>query len=112
MGMMTDTPNSISTWCVPSSIFTATTWAMKTGNPVRIAIQKVDKDKDVDHSQAEALIDGKWTPLTEIWDGKSMTVKPWTRHFPNAGEPYRYVPLQDWMNEQVFKNGANKGEAK
>ena len=106
MGMMSDTPNSISTWCVPSSVFTATTWAMKTGNPVRIAVQNIDKG--VDHSQAEALIDGQWTPLTEIWDGKSMAVKPYQRHYPV--EPYRYLNLNDWLKEQLPKDVQQEGK--
>ena len=93
------TPANIPTWCVPSSMFTATTWAMKTGNPVRIAIQNLEKGKD--HSQAEAMINGKWTPLTEYWNGESMAVQPYQRHYPI--EPYRYLGLSEWMAEQLPK---------
>lgn len=92
-----------STWCVPSSIFCATTFHIK-GHKVRMAIQKIDPNTD--HVQAEALIDGEWTPLTEIWDGTSMAAITYQRHFPDAPEPYRYPGLEEFFMEQykMFKS--------
>ena len=88
----------VSTWCVPSSIFCATAWMIKEQVPVRMAIQRIADG--VDHVQAEALIDGEWIPLTEIWDGTSMAVITYQRHFPDAGEPYRYLTLREFFDEQ------------
>ena len=82
--------------CVVNAMANAWTWGTFQKTPVRIAVQSIGEG--VDHSQAEALIDGNWTPLTEIWNGKSMEVRPWTRHYPQ--EPYRYVGLEDWIAEQ------------
>lgn len=85
------------TWCVPSSIFCAWVWAGKFHDPVRIAVTKIAEG--VDHSQAEALINEVWTPLTEIWNGECMAVIPYQRHY-NI-EPYRFVTLQKWISEQI-----------
>jgi hypothetical protein len=74
----------------------AWTWGVKTGNPVRIAVTHIKPG--VDHSQAEAFVDGEWTPLTEIWNGEAMVIKPYKRHFDK--EPYRYVALRTWIDEQ------------
>jgi hypothetical protein len=88
----------LNTWCVPSAIFCATAWMIKQRQQVRISITKIDENTD--HSQAEALVDGTWTPLTEIWDGTSMAVIPYQRHFPDAPEPYRYPTLEEFFQEQ------------
>ena len=64
--------------------------------PVRMAVSKLDPQTD--HVQAEGLIDGVWTPLTESWDDKSILVETWTRHFPV--EPYRYLTLKEFFDEQ------------
>lgn len=76
-------------------------WTAKLkGNDVRIAISKVDKGKNIDHAQAEVKIGGKWIPLTNLWNDKiGQTVETWTRHYPDI-EPYRYVPLNDFVREQ------------
>ena len=89
----------IYTHCVPNSILSAWTWGAMKKQPVRIAISKIGEG--VDHSQAQALIDGKWTPLTEQWkpDVGRMEIVPWTPHF--AVEPYRYSSLDDWIAEQI-----------
>lgn len=88
-------------WCVPSSIFCAWVWHFKRHDEVRIAITNLSEG--VDHSQAEALINDTWTPLTEIWDGTSMAVIPYHRHF-NI-EPYKCLTLKDWIDEQIDKGG-------
>uniref|UniRef100_A0A6M3K7W3 Uncharacterized protein n=1 Tax=viral metagenome TaxID=1070528 RepID=A0A6M3K7W3_9ZZZZ len=66
---------------------------------MRISITKIEEG--VDHAQAEALIDGEWTPLTEIWDGTSMAVIPYQRHLPDAPEPYGYPTLEEFFREQI-----------
>lgn len=86
------------TWCVPSAIFCAWVWSVKRQQKVRMAVTSISTG--LDHVQAEALIDGKWTPLTEIWDGTSMAVIPYKRHYPEV-EPYRFVSLKDWIDEQI-----------
>jgi hypothetical protein len=76
------------TTCVENSIICARAWYTQTGNPVRIAVTKVDPVNDIDHAQAQARMNGIWTPLTEIWhpqEGK-MEVVPWKPHFEI--EPY------------------------
>jgi hypothetical protein len=90
----------LSGWCVPSAIFCAMAWMIKNG-PVRMAMQHLEPG--VDHVQAQAKINEVWTPLTEIWDGTSMAVQTWTRHFPV--EPYRYLTLKEFFDEQyaMFK---------
>ena len=60
--------------CVINAILCAWTWGTFEKDKVRIAVQSIEPG--VDHSQAEALIGGKWTPLTEIWNGKHMEVRP------------------------------------
>ena len=88
-------------WCVPDSVFCALAWMIKRKVPVRIAAQHIEPG--IDHVQAQAKIDGKWVPLTELWDNTSIYVRTWTQHFP--GEPYRYMTLKEFFNEQyeIFK---------
>jgi hypothetical protein len=89
------------TTCVENSIICARAWYTQTGNPVRIAVTKVDPVNDIDHAQAQAQMNGIWTPLTEIWhpqEGK-MEVVPWKPHFEI--EPYRYLTLREWIDEQI-----------
>jgi hypothetical protein len=87
-------------WCVPASILCAWIWHVKRGWEVRIAVSKIDANTD--HAQAEALNpdNDEWTPLTEIWDGESMAVIPYRRHFPEI-EPYRYLSMREWIEEQL-----------
>ena len=89
--------------CVINAIYCAWTWGTFKQDKVRIAVTKIDPRTD--HSQAQALIDGKWTPLTEQWTGDHMEIVPWTRHYPQ--EPYRYLYLKDWIAEQL--RYANQG---
>lgn len=91
-------PDFAQPFCVPNSIYCAWTWGNVKAQNVRIAVQNIKPG--VDHSQAEAFIDGKWFPLTEQWDAQAgfMKIIPWERHFPQ--EPYRYVELSDWIKEQ------------
>ncbi len=92
----------ISTWCVPSSIFCAIVWRIKERVPVRIAIQNIGPGTD--HAQAEALHGDSWIQLTETWDGTSMAVIPYRRHYPDV-EPYRTPSLEKFIEEQlrIFK---------
>ncbi len=92
----------VPTWCVPSASWCAMVVSRALKVPVRIAVQKIDPVQNKDHSQAEAFIDGKWVPLSEFWNGQSMVCRPWKRHFPEAGEPYRYLTLPDWLEEQYI----------
>lgn len=91
--------NELATYCVPNSILCAWTWGALKHDQVRIAVTRVSEGTD--HSQAEALIDGTWTPLTELWNQEKgrMEIVPWTRHFPV--EPYRYLTLREWIDEQI-----------
>ena len=95
-------PIKVKTWCVPSAIFCATAWLIKQRQPVRIIAQHIEPG--IDHVQAEALIDGAWTPLTEMPEPDGMVVQTWTRHYPDI-EPYRIMTLGEFFNEQyqIFK---------
>lgn len=86
------------TWCVPNSILCAWTFGGKHHVPVRIAISNIARGTD--HAQAQALIDGKWEYLTELWSGEYMYVTPWTSHYPEI-EPYRTPSLRDFIAEQM-----------
>jgi hypothetical protein len=90
-------PIKISTWCVPSSVFCAICFWIKQKVPVRIALQKIEPG--VEHSQAEAFIDGQWTPLSEFWNGTSMEASTYGRNYSQV-EPYRYVGLIEFLQEQ------------
>jgi hypothetical protein len=85
--------------CVPNSILCAWTWGAIKKDPVRISVTKIGNG--IDHSQAQACVNGEWTPLTELWnaDGGYLEVVLWKPHFPQ--EPYRYLTLQDWIAEQI-----------
>lgn len=90
--------------CVPLSILNAWTWGVKTGCEVRIGISRIDERTD--HAQAEARIDGAWVPLTEVWNGRGLEVRPHQYHYR---EPYRYLTLREWINEQiVYAEGGGK----
>jgi len=90
--------------CVINAIYCAWTWGTFKQDRVRIAVTKIDPRTD--HSQAQALINNVWTPLTEQWTGSHMEIVPWTRHYPQ--EPYRYLYLKDWIAEQL--RYANQGD--
>ena len=93
-------PRQMQPHCVPISILSAWT-AEHHGYPARIAISNVRPG--VDHAQAEALIDGRWTPLTVQWDTrKGVMVTTWTRHF---GEPYRTPGLDEFIEQQRKHRG-------
>ena len=79
-------------YCVPESIYSAWTWEARTGNPARIAVSNITPG--VDHAQAQGWDGQEWKPLTHH-DGKVFV---WRRHFDR--EPYRYVDLDAWVNEQ------------
>lgn len=64
-------------WCVPESIYCA--WVAGKDYPVRIAVQHIKPG--VDHCQADAKIDGVWTPLTPKWGGTGIKVVKYRRHF-------------------------------
>lgn len=86
-------------YCVPEAIFCAWAWGAMRKDPIRIIVQNIRPG--VDHVQAEAQIKGEWTPLTPKWDHDKcrISVSTWTRHFPRI--PYRYVGLQEFINEQI-----------
>jgi hypothetical protein len=98
MGWFTRTSKGPQTYCVPNAILCAWTWGALRKDEVRIAVTSISTG--LDHSQAEALIDSKWTPLTEVWTGQFMEIQPWTRHYPDK-EPYRYLSLKEWIDEQI-----------
>ena len=79
-------------YCVPESIYSAWTWENKTKQPVRIAVSHISKG--VDHAQAKGWTGSAWIYLTSL----NGVVRPWKRHFD--AEPYRYVELDEWIQEQ------------
>ena len=80
-------------WCVPDAILCAWVMSVKHHYPVRIITQKIKPG--IDHVQAEAQINGIWTPLTVA----KPTVTIYDRHFDV--EPYRYISLRQFINEQI-----------
>ncbi len=82
--------------CVTDSIYGAQRVAWERGVPTRIAITKLSQVPDIDHAQPQAFLNGKWEWLT-THHNTGETLK-WTQHFP--GEPYRYVPVEEFMKEQ------------
>jgi len=86
------------TYCVPNSILCAWTWGAINKTQVRISISKIDESTD--HAQAQALINGDWIPLTEIWADDHMEVTLYRSHYPEI-EPYRYLTLREWIDEQI-----------
>jgi hypothetical protein len=91
---------STPTWCVPSSIFCALTFAIKYNVPVRIAIFKLDKGTD--HAQAQAYVGEEWRYLTEYWNGTSMAAKTYGKNLPATEklEPYKYYGLIEFLAQQ------------
>lgn len=81
--------------CVSESIINAEEFTAKTGRPAMIAVFNVRPGYD--HAQAIGLNgDGDWRFLTRHKsDGK---LREWNRHYDK--EPYRYVPLDDFVTEQ------------
>ena len=92
---------SINTWCVPSSILCALIYVIKEKRPVRIAIFNLSES--VDHAQAQVMDEnGEWQWLSERWNGECMEAFILGRkNHPDAGDPYRYVRLPDFMQEQI-----------
>ena len=92
---------NIPTWCVPSSVLCALIYAIKEKRPVRIAISKIDEHTD--HAQAQVFDEsGEWQWLSERWNGECMEafILGHQKH-PDAGDPYRYVRVLDFMQEQI-----------
>ena len=89
------------TWCVPSAVACAIIYGIKTGRPVRIAISKIDEHTD--HAQAQVFDEnGEWQWLSERWNGECMEAFILGRqNHPDAGDPYRYVRVLDFMQEQI-----------
>lgn len=89
------------TWCVPSSVLCALIYGIKEKRPVRIAIFRMSEG--VDHAQAQVMDEnGEWQWLSERWNGECMEafILGHQNH-PDAEEPYRYVRLLDFMQEQI-----------
>ena len=84
-------------FCVPQSICAAWSWTIKYRQEVRIAVQSLTETTD--HSQAQGLIDGTWTPLVMFWTAQGPVVRPGKRHF-NI-EPYEYYTLEEWVDCQI-----------
>lgn len=94
--------------CVPISILSAWT-AENKGHDTRIAISNLGPG--LDHAQAEALIDGKWTPLTVSWDAKlGIMVTTWGKHFD--AEPYKYWDLDSFVADQATHRTKGKDMAR
>jgi hypothetical protein len=91
-------PKGVQPHCVINAIYCAWTWGTFKQNAVRIAVTKIDANTD--HSQAQALINNVWTPLTEEWTGDHMEIVPWTPHYP--GEPYQYFTLVEWIKKNFM----------
>ena len=89
------------THCVPSSILCALIYVIKEKRPVRIAISKIDEHTD--HAQAQVFDEnGEWQWLSERWNGECMEafILGHQNH-PDAEEPYRYVRVMEFMQEQI-----------
>ena len=84
-------------YCVPQAICCAWSWQAKYRTETRMAVQKIKPN--VDHVQAQGLIDGVWTPLVMHWTDKGPVVRPGKPHFDIL--PYRYVSLEDWIADQL-----------
>ena len=88
--------------CVINAIICAWTWATFKGDEVRIAVSQIGPG--IDHSQAQAKINGEWIWLTEEWAkakrGDHLEVVPFESHYPGI-EPYRYLTLGEWIREQI-----------
>ena len=83
--------------CVSESIMNAEKWIELTGRPAKIAVSKIDKEKNIDHSQAMGQEeDGSWTYLTAHHsDG---LLRRWQKHYDK--EPYRYLDVDEFVKEQ------------
>ena len=92
-----------SVYCVPASIAAAWSWTVKYRQEVRMAVQKIKEGSD--HVQAQALINNVWTPLVMHWTKQGPVVRPGKQHF-NV-EPYRYLTLSEWVNEQIVHTELN-----
>ena len=90
-------PEECLCYCVPQSIACAWSFMAKHKTEGRIAVQHISEHSD--HSQAQCLIDGEWTPLIMYWTKQGPAVRPGHRHFPV--EPYRYLTLREWIDEQI-----------
>ena len=96
--------DSTNTWCVPSSILCATIYLIKAQRPVRIAIFSIEPG--IDHAQAQVQDEsGNWHYLTEIWTGECVAAQLYGKNIPDAPEPYRYVGLVDFINENIDNLG-------
>lgn len=92
--------NTQNIWCVPASIVCAWIYMVKERRPVRIAIFKLDESTD--HAQAQVMDeDGTWQYLTEYWTGECMAAMIYGKNIPDAPDPYRYVGLMEFIQEQI-----------
>jgi len=70
-----------------------------------LAVQHIEPG--VDHVQAEKFDKNpktgalEWIPLTPVWDHDYDRIKviEYRRHF--EVEPYRYLTLREWIDEQI-----------
>jgi len=92
--------DEVPTWCVPSSIFCATAFVIKTNCPTRIAIFRIKPG--LDHAQAQAFIDGEWKYISEYWNGECMAVKVSGKNCPDTQniEPYIYYTVTGFLEQQ------------
>ena len=87
-------------WCCPAAIVCAWIYMVKEKRPVRIATFHIAEGTD--HVQAQVQDrDGTWSYLTEIWTGESMAAVTYGKNIPDAPEPYRYLTLKEFIDEQV-----------
>ncbi len=91
--------------CVPEAVYCAWGWGAQTGERTQIAVSHIQPG--IDHVQSQAFHRNQWTYLTATWDkNKGVVCVPSKRHF-NI-EPYRYVGLRKFINEQVvYIKGGN-----
>jgi hypothetical protein len=89
-------PKEALVYCVPQSIACAWSWRNGHHDEVRIAVQHIKPGKD--HCQAQALTDEGWKPLVMFWTDKGPVTRIGHAHF--AVDPYRYVDLEQWIDEQ------------
>ena len=83
--------------CVPAAIAAAWAWQGKYRQECRMAVQKVKPG--IDHVQAQACIDGVWSPLVIYSTDRGLVARPGKPHFDIL--PYRYVSLEDWIDDQL-----------
>jgi hypothetical protein len=103
-------PESVDSFCVNEAIGNAIAYRNIKGVDTRIIEQVIDKEKNQNHFQAEALINGEWKPLGIRWDaakGRNVIEAMDKRSYDI--EPNRILGLEDAFNEQMkVKDTLNK----